>query len=71
MALYNKPRNISLELCRCLNASTALSTGLKAQRNAPIKEVFLLNAKTEMKFYYNIQRVEKKAGQKEKILFCR
>jgi len=43
---------------------------LKAQRNAPIKQVFLLNVGTEMKFYYNIQNVEEKAEQKVKIFFC-
>lgn len=44
--------------------------GLKAQRNAPIKQVFLLNAGTKMKFYYNIQSVEEKAEEKVKIFFC-
>ena len=44
--------------------------GLKAQRNARIKQVFLLNVGTEMKFYYNIQNVEEKAEQKVKIFFC-
>jgi hypothetical protein len=39
-----------------------LSISLKAQRNAPIKEVFLLNGGTEMKFYYNIQKSREKTG---------
>jgi len=47
-----------------------LCVGLNAQRNAPIKQVFLLDVGTEMKFYYSIQSVEEKAEQKVKIFYC-